>query len=224
MTPRERFMRKVVVEVGEHWRWLGKAKNGRGWFRFGPGPHERREADRAAWMLFRGDVLPGHVVRYCSTPGCVNPWHARLQRTDEFVREFRPPVVRGEGAPTAKLDSKTVRRIVRLWNSGWTGKQIRGRIGGGVTVQAIQMIVSGRTWRHLDLNVSRPRRVRKWRVTRQVLTDLEVLVARHMRASGYSVREAWRRCGTKACEGATAQAIYGRTFRHLPLPAYPRAA
>jgi hypothetical protein len=48
LTARERFMRKVVVEVGEHWRWLGKAKNGRGWFRFASGERQVREADRAA--------------------------------------------------------------------------------------------------------------------------------------------------------------------------------
>jgi hypothetical protein len=93
-----------------------------------------------------------------------------------------------------------------------------------VTVHAIQAITTGRTWQCLDLAITRQPRRGRWRTGHQVLTDVEVMIARHLHACGYGVRESWRRCGTRAGEGATTQAISGRTFRHLPLPVYPREA
>jgi len=57
--------------------WNG-AKNGGDWGGYGVVRYDGKiqRAHRVSFMLFKGEIKPGNVVRHkCDVPGCINPKH-----------------------------------------------------------------------------------------------------------------------------------------------------
>lgn len=86
----ERFWSKVEKAEGDAcWMWTGARYRGRyGQFQMGGRPHV---AHRASWMLNRGVIERGLVIRHlCGNAGCVRPDHLQPgTRKENTADDFR---------------------------------------------------------------------------------------------------------------------------------------
>jgi hypothetical protein len=91
-TDRDRFMAKVRVLENGCWEWIGCVQDSSKWKRAyfaGTAPNPRGRfwldgkviyAHQAAWILFRGEIPVGLLVRHrvCDYGLCANPEHLEL--------------------------------------------------------------------------------------------------------------------------------------------------
>lgn len=141
----------------ECWNWKTRGHS------FGYGKLHRADengsrevlAHRASWELANGPITGGlHVLHKCDNPRCVNPAHLFLgtqtENNADRARKGRTviPHRRGEENNKAKLKAEQVLEIRRRYEAG--GISIRQLAREyGVTFAPIQLILSGKTWRHL---------------------------------------------------------------------------
>lgn len=106
-------------------------------------------------MLAVGPIPEGlDVLHKCDNPPCVNPEHLFLgTHTDnmqDMVRKGRHKTKRGSENSRSKLTEQKVKDILRMSRDGWKGKTIAARYG--VTPTSVSLILSGKTWQHVNRN------------------------------------------------------------------------
>jgi hypothetical protein len=156
-TPRERFDEKFEVASDGCWNWLTPSR-----------PTEKRparantfwldgrpvSAHRAAWLIYRGPIPDGLIIRHtCDNGLCVNSAHMLLgtyaDNTADMFARGRHHDTRGERSGTAKLTNADILRIRALHAAGERGIGLRLAAEYGVAKSAISRIVNGKRWRHL---------------------------------------------------------------------------
>lgn len=150
---RARFMAKVEVTADGHWTWL-PSKSDLGWFRLATRLNVT-QANRAAWLLFVGDLAPGDAVVTCPEQvRCIRPEHARKRTVAQAAKipRWRPA---GEEVHH-KLTRAQVLSVAVLRAEGLTHKAIAQRLG--VTDGAIGHILRGWTWSRITGIPKRQRR------------------------------------------------------------------
>jgi len=141
-----------VVKTDFCWFWKGYVNDGSYGVTHIAG--KSALAHRAAWMLLRGPIPTGMVVRHqCDNPRCVNPNHLLLgtiaDNSRDAVERKRFPDRHGEANVTAKLKTEQIKAIRKDTKS--THEEIAKRYG--VTANNIAAIRKGKTWRiGLDSN------------------------------------------------------------------------
>lgn len=149
----ERFMAKVckAKRDGDCWLWLGKGRQaGYGVLGAGPGIRKNIKAHRASFMLFKGPIPEGMMVRHtCDTPLCVNPAHLLLGTQADNMRDAaeRNRVQRGVDRPLARLTDETAREARRLRAAGESCNSIAAKMG--VTHMTISRVTRGLSWVHV---------------------------------------------------------------------------
>ncbi len=229
--PRQRFMARIRVVTGEHWHWRAAGARGDAdwpplvaWFRIGTdAKRPPRDARRAGWELFRGTVPDGYLLRSCRTdPACMNPWHMSQAPAATVFRSHRSPVRRGEACASAQLTEVEVRSIFAAYNAGAVVSDLAKHLRRKRST--LQAALDGGTWQHLGLRKSRaPHHIGGASPgethPKAKLSSLDVQLARHLRACGYSRREISARLGRPdVAEATILAAAVGRTWRHLPMP------
>jgi hypothetical protein len=154
---KERLWKKVTKGPG-CWPWTGKLhKDGYGVIKGGAGRPDTVLTHRAAWELTRGPIPEGlDVLHRCDRPNCCRPAHlflgTRADNNADKVSKGRQ--ARGEGSSSAKLTEEQVREILRAHAAGEATQAELGR-RFGVSPEAINGIVRGRHWKHLERPRSR---------------------------------------------------------------------
>lgn len=114
-----------------------------------------RLAHRIAWQLTYGPLPPGVMLLHrCDNPPCCNV-EAHLYRGDaaqnaaDAIERGQWHPFAGEDHPRARLTEVTARTIADLRVDGRTYAEIVDLTGA--TYTQVADILTGRTWRHLDL-------------------------------------------------------------------------
>lgn len=168
-----RLISKITFDQSGCWNW-GGTRNDKGYgvlyFR---GKNWR--AHRVSYTLFCGEIPAGLMVcHHCDNPQCVNPHHlflghaktnmqdmSRKGRGRNFISSDQshfgsghPP--RGEDGGGAKLTETEAKEIILLASSGVLTSELAQRFGLDRT--AVQRILRGNTWKHLERpsNIPRP--------------------------------------------------------------------
>lgn len=156
------------------WRWAGAANDdGYGYMAF---RGRTWKAHRVSYTLFCGEVPDGLLVcHHCDNPWCVNPAHLFLghrstnmkdmvrkgrsaslitSRQDHF-RSGKAPA--GEAASGHRLTEAQAVTILAEASAGVNTGELAARYG--VNRTTIQLLLRGKTWRHLSRPPGLPKRV-----------------------------------------------------------------
>jgi len=166
----ERFWAKVEKRGTEDcWLWTGgKTVKGYGVF----WNNERFvHAQRFAYELLVGPIPDGmFVCHHCDNPPCCNPKHLFLGTHKDNMRDavakgrmasgerhgthtHPERTARGENSGTAKLNAAQV-RVIRLSCAAGTASKAALARFYGVTETNIRLIVTRKTWKHVDCKES----------------------------------------------------------------------
>ena len=129
------------------WIWQGRVSRRYGVISMNDHP---TRAHRAAWMLTRGAIPAGLVVRHdCDQPLCCNPRHLRLGTVTDNNRDcvLRGRQARGERVAGARLTEANVKDIRRRLLAREKRSDIAA--GFGIAQATVYAIQSGRIWKHL---------------------------------------------------------------------------
>jgi predicted XRE-type DNA-binding protein len=176
---RERFEEKVEQSTpGACWEWTAhRQPDGYGMFRC---DGQMRLAHRVAYTIHRGEIPAGkYVCHRCDNPGCVNPDHLFVGTQADNMGDAKAKGrhAHGESNNYAKLTVKKVKRIRELWATGQITQVELGR-AFGVTGAAINHVVQGHTWQHVDGQIVPPQPYRK-------ITDEQVGEVRRLLDEGH---------------------------------------
>lgn len=157
-TSDERFWNLVQKSSHENcWSWIG-AKERRGHGRFKISTKICEYAHRYSYMLHIGSIPDGKCVLHkCDNGSCVNPSHLFLgtrgeNNTDRATKGRNAPTY-GECNPSAKLTAKQVKNIIERRANGDSVSSIANDFN--VSLTAIYGIISGKTWKNLNLTTER---------------------------------------------------------------------
>ena len=191
----ERFWEKVDKSGGPDACWIfthSHCADGYGHFGW---DYKNIPAHRAAYLLERGPIPPGQVVRHtCDNPPCVNPAHLLVGTHADNVRDKceRRRHVYGDKHPWSALTSETVEEIRIAYSvGGVTQEELAGRYG--VTKAAISSIVLGQTWRAAGGPISPVAKIKSPAATIQKIAEIKA--ARE--SEGLSYRELGLRFGIR---------------------------
>lgn len=126
----------------ECWPWTGPV-GGQG---HGTTTYEKEHhpAHRVAYMLTRGPVAPGLVVRHmCDNPPCCNPAHLVLGTPADNVRDMHE---RGRARTSSLLSADDVRTIRNTRPINPTTKHELAR-RFGVSYGTISGVMNGSSWK-----------------------------------------------------------------------------
>ncbi len=158
-----RFWCKVARSSDSQcWEWqANKNNNGYGLFRPG-GTAPKRLAHRLSFEAANGPIPPGMFVCHkCDNPKCVNPSHLFLGDSRANVADMiakgrkvvvlnpnnRPPVLRGENHPRAKLTAEMVVMFRRRLSAGESLHQIARETG--LSRRTLGRMRDGVSWAHV---------------------------------------------------------------------------
>lgn len=157
-----RFNARLVIAEGGHWLWkvrgqeqVGVRHHNRCWFRLPASVGSRAvPSNRAAWMLFHGDIPEGaNVYSTCGVKGCLAHLAAGTL-ADVFQAAPAKKLQRGEQVSRQLRDTE-VKDLLERWNAGATVNELHP-LFPQVSKSTIRSIVSGQRWRHIE-----PRPVRR---------------------------------------------------------------
>lgn len=109
---------------------------------------------RLAYLLHIGEIPSGMFVCHrCDNPSCINPSHLFLGTVFDNVRDRDAkgrsgPRLRGESAPTAKLNQVAIQKILARKT---TVPALMREFG--VSRTCIQQVRQRKTWRHINPQV-----------------------------------------------------------------------
>lgn len=139
------------------WLWTGARTNkGYGVINiWNKGKRVSCSAHRHSFEIYKGPTIKGLVVMHsCDTPLCVNPDHLTLgtykQNRDDMVKKGRKANQIGESAPRAKLTTKQViliRKIYKPFDKRFSCRALARKFS--VHHATIWLIVSGKNWSHI---------------------------------------------------------------------------
>jgi hypothetical protein len=136
--------------------WIGKSKGcGYGRIHAGDGSRKMLLAHRVAWELANGRSIPKgmFVCHLCDNHLCCNPEHLFVGKPKDNSEDMtaKKRQAYGERQHSAKLTDEKVRQIIRLYRGGTaTITELASLFG--VTRKAIQLIVIGKTWKHVTVH------------------------------------------------------------------------
>ena len=137
----------------ECWPWTG-AVNDQGYGQFNYRA-KRHYIHRTVYELVKGPIPhKHHVMHSCDNPPCCNPAHlstgkARDNHMDALKKgrwAIHNPC-RGEDHHQSRLTVSDVREIRKRYQDGATQRSLA--VHYGVTQPAIQLVTSGKTWKHV---------------------------------------------------------------------------
>lgn len=145
------FHTNHTIEENGCWLWRGPVGRGGYGASFSINGKEYT-AHRASYTLFNGTIPDGmHVCHICDTPRCVNPDHLFLgthaDNMGDMAKKSRCPGLQGEASPRAKLSEEDVKQI-RILAKTTTQIVIASKFG--VDRTCIGLILSGKTWSHIN--------------------------------------------------------------------------
>ena len=150
--------RTKVNPVTGCWEWVGTKRNGYGRTTTGSrtdGTRKSISAHRLSYLLFKGDIPPGHEICHkCDNPCCINPDHlfagTRQDNVNDREQKGRNVVPRGEVNGRAKLTDNDVSaaRAERATN-GTSFQLLANKYNVGK--KTIMSAVKGTSWKHLPL-------------------------------------------------------------------------
>jgi hypothetical protein len=142
----ERFLSFVKYnEDTGCWDWIG-SKNNKGYGTFSMSFREYTFAHRASYILYKGSIPDGIVVRHTCRGKCVNPDHLELgtKRDNENDKIRDGTLTNGEQNGCSKLTDDIVKLIRK---SDKSQRQLAKEYN--VSEGTISMIINNITWKHL---------------------------------------------------------------------------
>jgi len=136
------------------WLWTGEiAGHGGGVLRIGG---QILSAYRLSYEIYSGEITKGLCVCHaCDVRACVNPNHLWLGTHAENMADCakKNRMHPGEASAQSKLKDEQVVQIVELYKTGNYSQQQLGDMFG-VAHTIISGIITGKNWKHLDLDRS----------------------------------------------------------------------
>ena len=136
------------------WEWQGPISH-KGGYAVAVHHSKRLGAHRLSWILTRGPIPPGLVIRHtCDNPKCCNPNHLELgthyDNVQDMITRGRRVVTSAKGMRNckAKLTDSEVIRIRAEYAEGGTST-IKLAKKYGVSQGLISQIVLNRIWKHI---------------------------------------------------------------------------
>jgi hypothetical protein len=194
MPTEERFYRQVRKTDG-CWLWMGgRDKDGYGIFRGEVGGVMFSRSHRFSYAMATGDLLVGRqALHSCDNPSCVNPDHlssgTNMDNMLDKAQKGRAHVPFGEKAWTAVLtevQARAIRKDARPY------AQIAAEFN--VTIQTIGDIKRQRSWRHLDDEIVRSKRIGQ-RGEKSYAAKITADIVREIRGSAETGKELAARYG-----------------------------
>lgn len=145
------------VEIGKEddcWLWTGvkAGSNGYGqfWF-YHKGKRVKPGAHIFSYVIHFGSLRGLLVLHKCDNPLCVNPNHLFLGTQKDNVRDMmaKGRGLIGEKNPRSKITETDVREIFRLYNDGYTYREIEEYVG--INRKHVGLVIQGKCWSHLGL-------------------------------------------------------------------------
>ncbi len=137
-----------LADNGQCWEWTGPRQNGYGSIRLGRRNASKLFAHRVMWALTHGP-LPGivEILHRCATTGlgprCVRPAH--LFEGDHSVNALDAAA---NGTLCRRLSASQVLELRSLHAAGRSMKSLARQFG--VARYTVELIVTRRSWRHLN--------------------------------------------------------------------------
>lgn len=150
-----RFLKNVEVSKSGHWLWKVRGQVGderphnRCWFRLPASVGSQRvTANRAAWMLFHGDIPEdANVYSTCEVKGCLAHLAAGTL-AEVFQAAPAKRLHRGEQV-SDRLRDTDVQSLLERWNAGASVRELQPLVPQ-VSKSTIRSIVGGRRWKHIE--------------------------------------------------------------------------
>jgi hypothetical protein len=136
-----------IADNGMCWEWTGRHRNGYGRFK-DPVTYRSYYAHRLAHAILRGPVAEGELTLHHSDvaglgAGCLNPWH-----TFRGTASNNGLDAASKGFLHRKLRPGNILEMRELHAAGRSMKSLAEQFG--VARYAVEMIVRGLAWRHLN--------------------------------------------------------------------------
>lgn len=155
-----RFSEKfVAIPIAGCWIWTAAVNEfgyGRFFVEWRCGRSVLDKAHRVSWRIYKGEIPDGFgILHHCDVPCCVNPSHlfvgTQKDNVADRLSKNRPKTgARGERHPRALLNDDLVVSIRRNF-SGLHGEITDIAKKYSVSESTINSIISGRTWRHIQM-------------------------------------------------------------------------
>lgn len=157
----DRFWEKVEIRSDkECWPWLGARDSG-GYGLIDDGTGRTVKSNRVALLLGGVELGDLHVLHCCDHPWCCNPAHLFLGTHIDNMRDRErkgrgkpPPTLIGSANAAARLDEYDVRAIRCLMRAGARLRLVAAEFA--VSQSNIRMIVSRKTWKHIQRTGDEP--------------------------------------------------------------------
>jgi hypothetical protein len=141
--------KRIIKQHDGCWIWQGaKDKDGYGWITI---LQKMYKVHRVAWSLCNGPIPEDmFICHHCDNPSCCNPAHLFLGTNSDNMQDMLGKGLgnkaKGERVFNAKLNEEAVMKIKAAYGTK-TQREIAKEFG--ITFQNVNMIIHGKTWKHL---------------------------------------------------------------------------
>lgn len=155
----DRFNEKWMPEPNSGcWLWIGSAtlagpkrKDSRGHLFGGKGYNGHLRANRASWIIYRGEIPPGlEVCHSCDVSLCVNPDHlflgTHLENMEDCAAKGRRKFT-GRGGTSHHFFTLTEDDVREIRKSSDSKESLAKRFG--VSPSRIYSVQARRSWKHV---------------------------------------------------------------------------